>query len=58
MRVIDDKFIERRKWTLLTGKVTGRQVLIDDKGLVEGLVLEQIVDSEPGLKIEDTGRYL
>jgi len=54
LRVIDDKFIERRQWRKITTK-GGKEVLIDESGFVEAIIVDIVVDTEVKLVEETRG---
>ena len=57
MRVMDDKYIERMRWTKIRTK-SGKEVLIDDEGSVEAIIVDEIPAVEAAAIRRTEGSYL
>jgi len=54
LRIVDDKFIERRQWRKIATK-GGKEVLIDEHGYVEAIVVDTVLDVTVKLTEETRG---
>lgn len=58
VRIVTEKFIEQRGWQLVETE-SGRKMLVDDKGVVEAMVVDEVADANaPTIKEERLGEYL